>query len=207
MSIDASVLVAVIGGLVTALGWLVSTRLTASQERQRQQADALLKYVERQLEELYGPLAFLIYEGRRTYEDLLEALGRTYVFEANAPLPEDELRIWLFWTEFDFLPRNAKIKALLTSKTHLIDGPTFLDSYIAFLDHTNSWEISHRRWKEQKVEYPWHSKVNWPDEFESEVTDTFQDLKAKHAALIGKLESAPDRKPFDRSLWGIDVKS
>jgi hypothetical protein len=93
------------------------------------------------------------------------------------------------------------------SKTHLIDGPTFPDSYIAFLDHTNSWEISHRRWKEQGVEYPWHSKVNWPDEFEREVTDTFQELNAKHAALVGQLESAPSRMPLRRSLGGIDVKS
>ena len=40
-----------------------------------------LDHLSEQLEKLYGPLAFLIIEGQRSYRDLLEILGRQQVFE------------------------------------------------------------------------------------------------------------------------------
>ena len=184
---ETPIIVALVAGSVTAVGWLVTHWLTARRDEQRRRTEAQLRYVERQIEELYGPLAFLIYEGRRTFVDLLETLGRGYVFAGDEPLPENELRIWLFWAETDFLPRNENIKHLMMSKAHLIEGPKFPESYLAFLDHCNSWLINHRRWKEQGVEYSWHSKINWPGKFAKDVIETFEQLKARHTALVGKL--------------------
>jgi len=179
--------IAVIGAVVTAVGWLVTSASTSYAERERRRAEALLRHVERQLEELYGPLAFLVYEGRRTFEDLLEVLGRDRVFNGDKPLTADELRTWFYWAEADFLPRNERIKSLLMAKTHLVDGPTFPPSYVEFLNHCNSWDISHRRWREQGVAYSGFPKVDWPDEFEADVIKTFQNLRSRHASLIGRL--------------------
>jgi hypothetical protein len=180
---------ALIAAVVAAAGWFANDRLTSRREELRRRTEAQFKFVERQLEELYGPLAAELYEGRRTFTDLLDSLGRRYVFPADGVLPPDELKTWLFWAESDFLPRNERIKALLMRKTHLIDGPVLPDSYISFLDHCNSWAINHRRWKEQGVKYSWHSKINWPAAFEEEVLASFRDLKRRHADLLGKLIS------------------
>src|SRR5918992_4081292 len=106
------VIVALLAGSVTALGWLVNHWLSGRREEQRRRTEAQLKFVERQIEELYGPLAFLIYEGRRNFLDLLDTLGRRTVFVGNRPLPQDELQTWLFWAEAEFLPRNDRIKGL-----------------------------------------------------------------------------------------------
>jgi hypothetical protein len=187
---DAPVAAALVTGSVTAAGWLVSNILTIRREEQRHRTEAQLKFVERQIEELYGPLAFLLHEGRRTFEDLLDALGRRYVFQDAVPLSEHELKTWLYWAEAEFLPRNEKIKCLLMTKAHLIEGPVFPDTYIKFLDHANSWSINHRRWKDQQVEYSWHSKIGWPEEFEKDVLETFTRLNAVHSALLGKLQAA-----------------
>jgi hypothetical protein len=65
------VVVALIAGSITAVGWLVNHWLVSRREEQRRRIEAQLKYVERQIEELYGPLALLVYEGRRTWGDLL----------------------------------------------------------------------------------------------------------------------------------------
>jgi hypothetical protein len=184
---DTPIIVALVAGSITAIGWLVNHWLTAYREEERRRTEAQLKFVERQIEELYGPLVFLMYEGRRTFADLLDTLGRNKVFISEKPLPKAELNTWLFWAEAEFLPRNEKVKNLLMSKSHLVEGDKFPESYVAFLDHCNSWAINHRRWKEQEVKYSWHSKVNWPREFEKEVVDTFEKLKARHAALVGKL--------------------
>jgi hypothetical protein len=181
---------ALIAAVGAAAGWLVNHLLTVRREEARRRLEAQLKFVERQIEELYGPLAATLYEGRRTFLDLLDSLGRDHVFPADGELPMDELRTWLFWAESEFLPRNDYIKTLLRTKAHLIDGGEFPQSYVEFLDHCNSWAVNHRRWKEQHVKYSWHSKIDWPAAFESDVINTFQTLKRNHADLIGALTSA-----------------
>ena len=185
--LETPIVVALIAGVITALGWIATHIFSDRRERTRQQTEASLKHVESQLKELYGPLAFLVYEGRRTFLDLLDRLGRNYVFEEGTELPEEELKTWLFWAEHSLIPKNEKIKQLLMSKTHLIEGPRFPESYIAFLDHHNSWMINHERWKQENVKYSWHSKINWPESFGEEVLSTFESLKEKHAALLGEL--------------------
>jgi hypothetical protein len=192
MKLETSVVVALIAAAVTAAGWLVNHILADRRAGERQQTEACLQYVERQLEQLYGPLVSLIYERRRTFIDLCDTLGRNQVFVEGQPLTEDELEAWLFWSEESFLPTNERIKQLLMSKTHLIEGEGFPQSYVALLDHCNSWNIRHKRWKEQGVEYSWHSKINWPLAFQQEVIETFQRLKARYTALLGQLTSTND---------------
>lgn len=185
----APIWAALVAAVSAVLGWFINNALVAEREEKRRRLEAQLAFVERQIEELYGPLAAALYEGRRTFLDLLATLGRDYVFSEERVLTDSELSTWLFWAESEFLPRNEFIKVLLKTKAHLIDGGEFPKSYVEFLDHCNSWAINHRRWKEQGVAYSWHSRINWPTRFEKQALATFQSLKQKHAELIGALTS------------------
>ena len=180
---STAIVVAVIAGAVSAVGWVVNYVLATRTEKRRVRLQARLSHVERQLERLYGPLAFLIYEGRPAFDDLLRTLGRGVVFDRR--LSATELELWLFWVDNEFMPRNAAIQTLLSSQTHLMVGTKMPESYMVFLDHYNSWRISHLRWQKEKVPYEWHSRINWPQGFEDEVISTSQDLKREHARLIG----------------------
>jgi hypothetical protein len=184
---DTPLLIATIAASVSIMGWIINYALSGYRDRRNQQLAASLKYTERQLEELYGPLAFLILEGKRTFIDLLETLGRPYVFQQDKALSENELKLWLFWAENSLLPRNEKMKDLLMTKTHLIEGEKIPASYLSFLDHCNSWKITHLRWQKEGVEYSWHSKINWPKEFDQDVLSTFEKLKARHSRFLRKL--------------------
>jgi hypothetical protein len=133
---------ALVAAVGAAIGWFANHWLTARREESRRRVEAQLKFVERQIEELYGPLAAALYEGRRTFLDLLQSLGRNYVFSDDQPLPPAELKTWLFWAESEFLPRDDQIKSLLKSKAHLVVGSSFPESYVSFFDHCNSWAIS-----------------------------------------------------------------
>lgn len=186
---DPKIQAAIIAGAVVAVGWLVAHILQIRAARVAHARQSLLAHTERQLEELYGPLTFLVYEGRQTFTDLLRSLGRQYVFHKDNPLTEEELATWLFWADNDFMPRNSRIKELLTYKTHLIDGDAMPNSFVTLLDHCNSWHINHLRWKTEQVEYTWHSDVNWPHEFEKDVIDTFERLKRRHSQLVKVLGS------------------
>ena len=154
---------------VKAIGWVVNHIFSLRLERRRHNLTAQLKYTERQLEELYGPLAFLLIEREQVFKDLLSALGRNYVFVEGQELAEDELKTWLFWVENSFLPSSKKIGDLLESKVHLIEGNRLPDSYKELVMHFSSWEIRHQRWKKEKVEYSWHSSVSYPQQFSVDV--------------------------------------
>lgn len=181
---NPTLIVGIITASVTLFGWLVTHILSGYRDRQNQRLSASLKYVERQLEELYGPLAFLILEGRRTFKDLLEVFGRHYVFDSNDAISQKDLKAWLFWVEHDFFPRNEKIQQLIMSKTHLIHGDKMPESFLRFLEHHNSWKITHLRWQKEEVKYSWHSKINWPRDFEEEVINTFTALKKRHSKFL-----------------------
>ena len=183
---STAVVVAVVAGLLTAVGWVVNYVLSGRSERRRRREDALLAHTGRQLEELYGPLAFLVIEGKQTFRDLLATLGRTHVFGADGKLSDEDLKTWLFWVDNDLLPRNDEIKRILMAKTHLIAGGEISPDTIAFLDHHNSWKINHLRWKTEGVPYSWHSKVDWPSQFEDEILATFRLLKARYATILGR---------------------
>jgi hypothetical protein len=175
--------IAAAGAIVVAvIGYIATSR----NDRRRREAEAQLKHTERQLEELYGPLAFLVIEGRRTFIDLLDSLHRPFVFRERRALSDVDLKTWLFWAENDLMPRNQKIEEILMAKTHLIEGDHMPAVYEAFLDHHNSWKVNHLRWKADGTEYGWHSKTHWPAEFEEDVLSTFRLLKARHALLLGE---------------------
>src|SRR5262249_25636582 len=156
-NMEPAITVAIIAAAISVLGWLVNYILSSRSERERTRLASQLSHVQKQLELLYGPLAFMIYEGRQTFNDLREKLGPRPFFGGGRVLTDEELDLWLFWVDHDLMPRNAKIEELLATNSHLIDGDELPASYITFLNHYNSWRIEHDRWKEKDVRYSWHS--------------------------------------------------
>lgn len=185
--VTATLVSAAIATAFAAVGWVVNHILTEQRDRKNQQATASLKFVEQQLAELYGPLAFLAWEGKRTYLDLKEMLGRTNS-EMIFPLRnEEERNLWLFWLEKDLFPRHNKVQELLMAKPHLIEGTQMPDSFLKFLDYHNALKIDHLRWQEQGIELPLQPRVAFPYEFENDILSTFESLKRQHAKYVKNL--------------------
>lgn len=186
---DAPVIGAIIAGSVATVGWFVSYALTSVSSVANAKRTAALVHIEKQLAELYGPLAFLVLEGRQSFEELLRVLDRKYVFGPNGQISESDLKTWLFWADNDLIPRNTKIQALLSQKTHLLYDSKMVVSYQEFLNHHNSWMIPHLRWNKEQVPYSWHSSINWPKNFEEDVLNAFANLQAEHAGLLHRQHS------------------
>jgi hypothetical protein len=188
---EIPIAVALIGGTFglvgTAGGWLANHVFTSRRDEQRRKTEGLLEYTSQQLELLYGPLAFLVFEGREAFSSLLKSVKPKPLFKDADNPSKDELIIWFFWIEHDFFPRNARIQELLSKYSHLIDGSEFPSSYSAFVNHHNSWTMKHRRWTQHGVEYSWFADQRWPSQFEYDVLDTFARLKARQARLLGEL--------------------
>jgi len=182
---DTRITIALIAGSVTALGWIANHIFSARREARRAEVQEKLNFTKEQLEKLYGPLAFIVLEGRKTWSDLLMILGRNIVFEGSSELPEDEQKVWKFWVENEFLPRNRRIRDLLESNTHLIEGESIPKSYSDFIEHESSWRLSYKRWEQEKSDYPWTSSTNWPKQFGNDVLNTFHRLKQRQYKLSG----------------------
>jgi hypothetical protein len=203
---NTALAVAAITAAVTALGWLVTSSLTSRRDRNARAIAALLAHTERQLERLYGPLEFLRVEGAQVFSDLLRDLGRDFVFPATGQLSKEDLSRWQFYMENSLMPRNEQRLRLIEDNTHLIEGDELPVSYRAFLKHYSSWKLDHLRWQREGVEYSWHSRINWPTDFDRDIEETFRLLKERHASLLdqvaatGPLESArrAHRAPLQR---------
>jgi hypothetical protein len=93
----------------------------------------------------------------------------------------------------DFMPRNDAILRLLSTKTHLIEGEQMPKSYSDFVEYYNAWRMSHLRWQREGVEYDWHAKGWYPEQFSVDVLDTFTRLKREHSALVGRVTTGAHR--------------
>lgn len=195
---NTALAVAGITAAITALGWLVTSALSNRRERKARAVGALLAHTERQLERLYGPLEFMRVEGQQLFTDLLRDLGRHFVFPPTGELSAEEHRRWLFFLENSAMPRNERIRQLLEDNTHLIEGNQLPDSYQRFLEHYSSWKLDHLRWQKDGVEYSWHSRINWPTEFDRDIHNTFQSLKERHALLLDEVAALGSQKPQER---------
>lgn len=185
---DTALLVAIITATASILSWVVSSIFSSWREKRKEKLEARLKFIDKQLEELYGPLAFLVHEGENSFKSIFKTNRKKWVsLKGDDPIPKEQLELWIFWVENDFFPRNEKIKHLLMEKTHLIEGAKVPDSHLQFMEHYNTWKLDHLRWTEDGVDYPFISRVNFPDEFNDEVLETFSLLKCEQNDFLDKI--------------------
>ncbi|MBD3192974.1 MAG: hypothetical protein GF308_20220 [Candidatus Heimdallarchaeota archaeon] len=185
---DTALLVAIITATASVLSWVINSIFTSWKEKRKEKFEARLEFIDKQLEELYGPLAFLVHEGEHSFKSIFRTNRRRWVsLRGDKPIPEEQLALWIFWVENDFFPRNEKIKQLLMEKTHLIEGSKVPESFLHFMEHYNTWKLEHQRWKEEGIEYSFLSRVKFPEDFNDEVLTTFKSLKKEQNKFLDKI--------------------
>lgn len=173
-----------IAAVVTAVGWLVAHVLQQRRDFTKRMQEAESEYIQRQIEELYGPLSNLATQIVVTNHVLYEFLRSS---------PEEVVRVEeVFYFEY-FRPLHQKARELLKSKLHLVEGSGLPETFYAYLKASMQEEIQRGLWKEHKIDT---SKVKgqlYPDSFTFEVQETLKMLLAKYDSLLHGLHS-PSRK-------------
>jgi len=146
-----------------------------------QQADAAK--IDRQLTELYRPLAALVEESRLSVQDFMKKEGRQQVLPSDRPPTDDELKRWIAKFEGDLMPRNERMCALIRSKRDLVDGPELPASWQALLEHQDGWRAAHEKWTKEGVAYPFHAPTPFPRSLERELKASIAALEARRDAL------------------------
>jgi len=176
---DVTLLVAVLTGAVTVSGWFTTKYL----ERRQKRAEFRRTYIERQIEEFYGPIYSLIWQIFTTSELKDRILHRC---QLNA---EEKNRVQEYFSETYFRPLHTRIKTILETKLYLVDGTEMPDSVYTYLRHSMQEDSQHRLWKEQGVSTAAVPGEPFPKAFHDTIKDTLQKLMGEYEVNVQELKT------------------
>jgi hypothetical protein len=176
--IETALLSASISALVALAGWFANHNLTIRREGEARRQQASLKFLERQIEELYGPLLGLLDQGEAVF---------AVAHQRRDKGDPDADKAWRYFTETYFLPLNAQMVALLRSKVHLMEGRKWPESYLSFFRHQAQFEGLHNLWAEEGVSSLNVQGAPWPSQFGLDARSTVDRLKARHSTALTRL--------------------
>ena len=148
------------------------------QEEQRQEIERLqneteLKHIREQIIELYGPLNGLIESG--------DAINQ--IFQKRLALAKNENergQIEYHFRKNYFVPLNQKQVELITTKTHLLEGVEFPNSFRKLLRHHAQFETLLSLGETLNLESTEISPEPYPVEFVEEVQTNLEQLRARY---------------------------
>ena len=139
--------------------------------------------IDRQLTELYRPLAALVEQSRLSYVNFKKKEGREELLPTDRTLTDEEMKRYLDQIEKDMMPRNERMCALIRAKKDLVDGPELPASWQALLEHHEGWRAAHEKWKKEGAAYPFHAPTPFPRSLERELKASIAKLEARRDSL------------------------
>lgn len=182
---------AVSGTIVAAIGWFVVHGLSLRRELAARRDTAARDHLEKQIEELYGPLLGLIQHSRMAFALAARRLPTNNDQQIDfARFKDSDGEIWDFFVEEYFFPVNGQIRQLIRSKMHLLESGILPKTFEAFFSHEVQLEALHRLWKEKRVRSPNIVGPGWPMAFESDVQTVLDKLRERHQLFLRRLGAA-----------------
>ena len=181
-----------LAGLVTIMGWYATYAYAKRREDRTRRLEIHLKYRQRQIEELYGPLLSLIeqiFNVWQVRQNIIKASRDSLSSEQTQKVRE------FFWERY-FAPLHSEIAALLKTKLYLLEGGLLPKSFSQYLEHATQEACQRRLWDELQIDTKHVRGQRWPDKFYEEVRDTLQLLMQRHQTGVDELGvGAGVRKP------------
>ena len=150
-----------------------------------------LRFVEKQLNEFYGPL----YVTLRVNDILVRALlarrqqEGTAFLDADAPRQAGHVSEWRIWVEANFMPANKRLVDLIAEKAHLIREEEMPECLLQFAAHVAGYQAIVERWRlgdfSEAV-----SRFAFPDDLDDYAERSYKDLKQEQLRLIGQQRRA-----------------
>lgn len=170
----------IVAGLFTVIGWIV-TRYREDATRRR---EATLRYLQRQIEELYGPLYGLLRQSKVTYEVAKKVLpkrddGRLAI-ERFEPKQQE---LWEYFVDHYLRPLNSQMSEIIRTKMYLLEGGVMPESFSNYLEHAAQSEAVHalRTPEAIKLVDVW---VAFPTRFTDDVENTLYKLVHRYSTGI-----------------------
>lgn len=178
---NGSVIAAIVTGTITILSWPILNYLNKSREDRTRRLESKLKHVNKQIEELYGPLYSLIqqvYNIWEVHQDILKPLDK------NDPNRE---RIIIYFREKYFYPLHIEIRSIIKTKFHLIEGIELPESFWVYLNHSTQETIQIDIWNNLQIDTQYVKGIPWSNLFEKDIKKTLDKLMFSSESLAFNL--------------------
>ena len=196
MEIPLPIIAALTAALVSG-GFSVLTLIVVSKnEKRKRREEARLRYLQRQIEELYGPLYGLIQFGAAINEVEWLKLPKDSRDQKGWPRDEQGGKALQFFREHYYLPLNEQMMELIRTKVYLLNSDGIPDSFANFIRHAAQLDSLHRLWKEANISTPFDETkvIEYPTDFKSEVQSTLNELRKEYNDYIARMKGGRQLK-------------
>ena len=161
------------------IGYFIKSLAEKNERRRLETLDLLNK----RIEEFYGPLYFRLEEGRRSYETLLEKLGKEFV---QKDATEQDLLEWRDWYRNVFHPSNLQIEKIIIEKSYLTTEDEIPKCLIDFVIHFSGYKVLIVRWNNGDFSENF-STHDFPSTMKLYLHESYNKLKKQQIELIEKI--------------------
>jgi hypothetical protein len=174
---------ALIAAVITIVGWYVTYAYTRKREDRTRRLEIRLKYRQRQIEELYGPLMSLIEQIFNVWQVRENILGSS----VKRYSPEQQTQIRDFVWRTYFYPLHQEIGALLKTKLYLLENGKMPTSFSRYLEHATQEACQHEMWTALHLDSGHVPGKPWPADFFDDVKGMLERLMQEHQSGIHNL--------------------
>jgi len=175
------VVLALIAAVVTAAGWLVTNVLDREREHDRVSRESRARYLERQVEELYGPLFNLTMQIVTINHVRFEVVRETALDQRGAIDA-------MFYREY-FMPLHDGVRELPKTKLHLVEGRALPESVYAYMRHSLQERVQRDLWLDHQIDTSAVQGLGFPDSFTLDVQQSLERLLAEYEEVLTGLHS------------------
>ena len=178
-------------GIVSLVVAFVAASLAYWNNRRISAYQGQLERVNKQLEELYGPLLALSSSNTAAWREFVRRFrpGKAHVFDGSEVSDQDR-KTWILWMNSVFLPSNRRSAELITTKAHLMVDDAVPQCLLDFCAHVAGYEVTAKRW-EQGDYTVLSSVINHPgSEYNRHIQQRFLELKQLQQRLLAATASS-----------------
>jgi hypothetical protein len=184
-------IIAILAAVVTAIGWFISNFLSRKSDDQKRRIEESTKYLERQIEEFYGPL-FNVVTQIRISSDVLEDLvdkGRRH-----HKTPEEIGKIQNYFQANYFIPLHNEFTKIVRGKLHLIEGTKIPESFYRYSQHAIQEHSQLAIWAEMGVDTAYLKGTPYPDEIFEDLEKVLSQLMKQYTHQIEQISGKKSKK-------------
>jgi hypothetical protein len=178
----AAIAPALIAASITLLGWFVLDYLTRKRDSETRRHQTRLRYIERQIEEFYGPLHALanqVIVVNHVRHHLLDQLGAGLSADTRG-------RIDNYLYEEYFRRLHDSIGSLLSQKLYLVDGIRLPESFYDYLRHSVQERVQSDLAGRFSVDTSVVPGVRWPNAFPKDIRDALERKLEEYEASLNR---------------------
>jgi hypothetical protein len=177
---------------LTLAAAILTAAVTYSASFLNARREAELRFVNDQIEKLYGPLYALSTANAVSWSHFsrIHGPGRKHYFDDADPPRAEDVAAWRLWMTTVFQPRNQAISKAIAGNAQLIIGTNMPRQFQLMLSHTEAYNAAIARWREDdatrcapgrpcayRTAAANTALVNYPPGFERCVAEDYQKLK------------------------------